>query len=46
MPYMVYEHPEDPFLVAIATTTVLLNMGLGTFVTVMIYRRICSKDSS
>ena len=37
--YMVYEHPEGPFLTA-ATTTVLLNMALK------IYRRIWPKTSN
>jgi uncharacterized membrane protein len=46
MPYMVYEHPEDPFLTAIATTTVLLNMGLATSVTFKIHRRIWPKTSN
>jgi hypothetical protein len=46
MPYMVYEHPEGPFLTAIATMTVLLNMALATFVTVKIYRRIWPENSN
>ena len=46
MPYMVYEHPEDPFLIVIATMTVLLDMALATFVTVKIYRRIWPKNSN
>jgi len=46
MPYMVFEHPEGPFLVVIATTTVLLDMALATFVTVKVYRRIWPKNSN
>jgi hypothetical protein len=46
MPYMVYEHPEGPFLTAIATMTVLLDMALATFVTVKIYQRIWPKNSN
>jgi len=46
MPYMVYEHPEDPFLIVIATMTVLLDMALATLVTVKIYRRIWPKNSN
>ena len=46
MPYMVYEHPEDPFLIVIATMTVLLDMALATFVTAKIYRRIWPKNSN
>ena len=45
MNYMIYQHPETPFRIALYETNDLLTIALATFVTFHIYRALWPKYS-